>query len=779
MPKTKKNAGAVSTGAQFSFPLESKAGGAPFTPNTDPMFNAQPRFWPGSRGGSYSGALTWRAIDLLSGYVKRAKTRWVVAGTEDTDEPKFVALSPIDQVATLFKRPNLQMDWSQMRYACETYRMLYGGWIAIKIGIDGKPSRRFPISLLLFPLPWFRRCVNGSPSYEQKDFYRGDSWSSDSLGITVRDEECVVCRNFDPTLRNGYISQAGFAQLSQAVLLQTQMYQQALLTNDNRPGVIVMADKTVKEDNRARLQGEMMAAYGGVVNAGRLMLLSGDSMGWKVQPVDPLKLTEISNQDHSRDLVRHGGMPFGVPEFMLTGNMDNANKANLSSIRANFLVDTVEPNFVSFEETWNQQLFEFHDLPVRLDLDQWSLSAFRDVAADRMGLVRLRLETGDTPREAYKFAGIPFVANAESEKPTIASTIVQILPPAPAASPAASAGGNPAAPPIEEGKKPPADEGRQVQASAEAKPRKEIPAPGRKGLDVVRFVQGEIKRIQGRAEVQRRALAERIFAKCVDPFEAAHKAATEKAFRHAKGETVKKLVTFLNTGHHLAKDARELTDRSIQINLKASDPIIPGAGDLDGFLPSGDALAAELRASWLVTFLDVGDASVRQMELELGDVGGWLSKPLDFRRAPAMDRLASAIQVSETVRRDIKATMSKILETESGASAPQIAKALRDGVDHVFQDAYSRTTTIARTELSSVLSSYRQGIMAANGVKRIQWVTAGDSHVRASHQALNSAITEIGTPFPGSNLRWPHDPQASAEDVINCRCVAVAAQEKR
>ena len=761
---------------QLGFPLETKSGGAPFTPNTDPMFNAQPRFWPGASGASYSGALTWRAIDLLSGYVKRARTKWVVAGSEDSDEPRFVDLAPTDKVASLFKRPNLQMDWATMRYACETYRMLYGGWIAVKIGMDGKPTSRYPVSMLLFPISGFRRCVAGKPSYDQRDFYRGDSWKNDTLGLTVMDDEAVVCRNFDPTLRNQYVSQAGFAHLSQAVLTQTMMYQQALLTNDNRPGVIVTAGKTVKEDNRARLQGEMMASYGGVVNAGRLMLLSGDGMEWNVQPVDPLKLTEISNKDHSRDLVRHAGMPFGVPEFMLTGNMDNANKANGAQMRANFLVDTVEPNFVAFEEVWNQQFFQFYDLPVRLDLDQWSLSAFRDVAADRMELVTMRLNTGDTPREAYKFAGIPFVANKESDKPTLASTIVQIHEPvAPVAAPVAD---KPVAKPTEEGKKPSADDARQTQASAEQKPKKAVAVPERKGMDVVRFVQSEIKRIQGRAELQRRALAERVFAKCVDPFEGAHKMATEKAFRHAKGEVVKKLVTYLNTGRHLAKDARELTDRSIQVNLKAADPKIPGISDMDQFLPDGDALAADLRASWTATFLDVGTASTRQMESELGDIGGWLSKPLDFRRAPAMDRLADAVQVTDTIRRDVKTTLTTILQTEANASPVQIAKALRDGVDGVFADAFSRTTTIARTELSGVLSGYRMGIMGANGVKRIQWVTAGDSHVRASHQDLNSATTDLGASFPGSRLRWPHDPDGSAEDVINCRCVAVAAQEK-
>jgi uncharacterized protein with gpF-like domain len=143
-----------------------------------------------------------------------------------------------------------------------------------------------------------------------------------------------------------------------------------------------------------------------------------------------------------------------------------------------------------------------------------------------------------------------------------------------------------------------------------------------------------------------------------------------------------------------------------------------------------------------------------------------------------MERLADARQVSDTIRRDVKTTLTGILEAEPGASVQHLAKALRDGVDHVFQDAFSRTTTIARTELSNVLSGYRNGIMAANGVKRIQWVTSGDSHVRASHEELDGKVTDMGTAFEGSRLRYPHDPDGAAEDVINCRCVAVAAQEK-
>lgn len=270
-------------------------------------------------------------------------------------------------------------------------------------------------------------------------------------------------------------------------------------------------------------------------------------------------------------------------------------------------------------------------------------------------------------------------------------------------------------------------------------------------------------------------LAERIFATCADPFEGAVKAATEKAFRHAKGETMKRLLTFLNTGHHLAKDARELQDRSLQIALKASDPIIPGTGDLDGLLPDGDALAGELRASWIASFLDVGTASVAQMEAELGDVSRWTSKPLEDRRKPAMDRLADSVRVSETVRRDVKTTLSNILQADPGASVQQLARALRDGVEDVFKDAFSRTTTIARTEVSGVLSGYRNGIMAANGVKRLRWVSAGDKHVRDSHTHLNGKTTDMGVPFEGSPLRWPHDVNAPAEEVINCRCVAVAA----
>lgn len=771
MPRAAKKAPDVAESpVQLAFPLERKAGGAPFTPNTDPLFGAQPRLWPGAHGGaSYAGSMVWRAIDLLAGYVKLARTKWVAAGTEDSEDPRFVDLNPIDKVAALFKRPNLQMDWPTFRYACETYRYL-GGYIVVRIGPDGRPTDRFPVSLLVYPLSFgWKRAVNGKPISDPREFYAANSWRNDMLALTVRDEEAVVAKNFDPALRGNLVSQAGFASLAQTILTETQMYQRALLSNDNRPGVVVTSSKTIKEDNRARLQGEMMASYGGVVNAGRLMLLSGDSMEWKVQPIDPLKLTEISNKDHSRDIARQVGVPFGIPELVLIGNMDNANKASAAQIRANFLVDTVEPTFVDFERVWNSQFFEPLDLPVRMDLDQWSLSAFRDVASDRMELIRQRLETGDTPAEAYKFAGIPFVANKESDKPVLSSTLGQIQePPKPE-----SANGKTESVATGEPKKP-KDSERETQASAQARTRKELPVVERKGISAVRFVQSEIKRIQGRAELQRRALAERIFAKCVDPFEEAHKAATEKCFRHAKGETIRRLVGFLNTGHHLAKDARELLDRSIQINIKAN-PIIPGAHDIDKILPDGDVLSGELRAAWLSTFLDVGTASQTQLEAELGSVSGWLSQPLDVRRAPAMGRLADAVQVSETIRRDVKTTLTGILEAEPGATPQRLAKALRDGVDHVFQDAYSRTTTIARTELGGVLSDYRHNIMKANGVKKTRWVTAGDAHVRDAHVFLNGKTAEIGAPFEGTVLRWPHDPNGSAADVINCRCVAVAA----
>lgn len=110
-----------------------------------------------------------------------------------------------------------------------------------------------------------------------------------------------------------------------------------------------------------------------------------------------------------------------------------------------------------------------------------------------------------------------------------------------------------------------------------------------------------------------------------------------------------------------------------------------------------------------------------------------------------------------------------------------VRNGIRSGLDHEalaskireeFQVSRGRARVIARTETSSVLNYARFQFMNEDDqIKRHRWITLADGKVRDSHARINGSVAAIGQPFP-NGLRFPHDPQASAREVVNCRCWA-------
>jgi hypothetical protein len=92
-----------------------------------------------------------------------------------------------------------------------------------------------------------------------------------------------------------------------------------------------------------------------------------------------------------------------------------------------------------------------------------------------------------------------------------------------------------------------------------------------------------------------------------------------------------------------------------------------------------------------------------------------------------------------------------------------------------------RSEVIARTEaLRSVHQGteamYQQaletGELKADQLSR-EWNTAKDERVRDSHAAMHGQVQPFGQPFvsgAGNLLNYPGDPEAPAEEVIQCRC---------
>ena len=136
-------------------------------------------------------------------------------------------------------------------------------------------------------------------------------------------------------------------------------------------------------------------------------------------------------------------------------------------------------------------------------------------------------------------------------------------------------------------------------------------------------------------------------------------------------------------------------------------------------------------------------------------------------------KISVQIQRSMLAEQSVFETMRAVTDLLGSASAVGAKGAMKFVADGV---AY-RAEMITRTELLrayNMASFGRAQDAKAAGVTKHEWRTAGDGRVRASHEALDGMVVEVGEEFaPG--LRFPLDPQGDAEETIGCRCAVIPA----
>lgn len=124
--------------------------------------------------------------------------------------------------------------------------------------------------------------------------------------------------------------------------------------------------------------------------------------------------------------------------------------------------------------------------------------------------------------------------------------------------------------------------------------------------------------------------------------------------------------------------------------------------------------------------------------------------------------------INETTRKDLL----KILNNAASANqkeAEVVALLQKSNIPSV------RAARIARTEVTRALNA---GILLAGAALPFEvykeWLTAEDERVRSnpfSHSALHGTVLPLNVSFNnGEDIRFPGDPLASADNVINCRC---------
>lgn len=244
----------------------------------------------------------------------------------------------------------------------------------------------------------------------------------------------------------------------------------------------------------------------------------------------------------------------------------------------------------------------------------------------------------------------------------------------------------------------------------------------------------------------------------------------------------------IQSGYVRATIARlaELASGNLSLALKDVDTLAV-ADALAALLPNplSEEFAGAMRRTLEQNLAAVFDVQARTMARRLGQV---VAKFTRSEATAAAFLSTKQVQVAEgtmsTLAQFVRQHIADTLTTQ-GYTTQSIAQGIREtladleaaGELVVNQSIPARAQTIAITETNQVANFARVGELAANGIERMEWVSARDGNVRPSHTSVDGQERDTGQPF-SNGLRWPGDENAPAAEVVNCRCTILAAIEE-
>ena len=187
----------------------------------------------------------------------------------------------------------------------------------------------------------------------------------------------------------------------------------------------------------------------------------------------------------------------------------------------------------------------------------------------------------------------------------------------------------------------------------------------------------------------------------------------------------------------------------------------------------GGTLGASLAPIWTQALLDGFAFTIEE------DFGGIAVLSVDDALLTkfTIDHQAFVLgKAAPDIQRDLR------LAAQAAISAGETVQQMRRRFTDVFRvrASASRTLMVARTESGTYLNGLREKIFDRQGVEEREWSTALDEKVRPDHRKLGrSGPRPKGYNFmeflgkPGKRMEYPQDPQAPANQVVNCRCVLI------
>lgn len=172
----------------------------------------------------------------------------------------------------------------------------------------------------------------------------------------------------------------------------------------------------------------------------------------------------------------------------------------------------------------------------------------------------------------------------------------------------------------------------------------------------------------------------------------------------------------------------------------------------------GNRILSKLKSYKPNTTKDVNDDFMNRVE--------------DFVRVYALDRATS---ISGTTVNQMRSIINTGLV--EGLGTTEIAKDITEKIPTI--SSY-RANTIARTETHTASNYANEMAATETGLSlKKEWVAFIDGRERDAHREADGQVVARDEDFTvgGEDLAYPGDPSGSAENTINCRCVALYFEE--
>jgi HK97 family phage portal protein len=754
--------------------------------------------------GTQNGLSVHQQVDSLKGVVYTCVKRIcdgvaqvplrVYQSSNDGSKPKPID-DPRHPLVNVLTNPNPHDTRSDLWASTITNLLLTGNAYWLKVYDNPDSPRRVLKELWSLPSQWVQAVTTG---YNGLSHYR---WIYQGNDSPIPPGFICHFRNYNPNDRFvglSVLACAAAAVKSDSAIKASQL---ASLDNEVQSSLFLTTDKVLTEDEYSRALMGFMSRFGGYQNAGVPPILHGG-----LKPEFARRPNAEMAYPESSALARNEILGiFGVPP-LFAGVIESANNSNTASQDRVFHKLTIWPLCVGVHERINKDLaweygptttVEF-DNPVKGD--ELVDSRIRDTAVKNGTL---------TINEAREQMGLPPIEQVEPPKSDESAKTEPVAEPKADEKPADT---NTASDPDNDPKqnKSVVRVGPSPSQSESLGRRHPLPDQRQHGSDTT-AVRGPThdERYQRGSPAHSRYRS--VLVRSVESDYAKLNAAFVKAGRTffiAQAKRIKEAVKAL------AESGRGLTfiDQTATVNLLQR-------GDEFYRLHADGTVTEELgsqhgvRSGKSVDFGCLHGAAVESYEVNtratVEELLAWEAEA-DRLLAAYMPHVKEAVktggesqfaQLDMSDAFDINSPEAEdwLRKKEHGHWAKDINKTTRDrlneelsvvmnegfnlekaeaAIEKVMGDRIkSDTRTIAISETTSAYNAGSNIVRDQVGVREKEWLATFDELTRPAHEDADAQVVDQRGAFDvgGEELKFPGDPAGSPWNVINCRCVAVAA----